>query len=121
MNATHCNKNVKKCRLDEGYVPIPCDLRIKQAMQGRDQNNAHTAYPQMPLVTGVLAGNATYEDFQREFYCKRIQSQFCRDKGLQFPRFCSHPPCDQCTVDYRSKLDYILSKISYIIIISNDR
>ena len=39
----------------------------------------------------------TYEDFQRMFKCQNIHSQWCNDKGLQFPVTCSVPPCNRCT------------------------
>ena len=66
----------------------------------------------MSRVTGVVAKNATYEDFQRKFRCERHAPTLCVDQGLQFPRTCSHPPCDRCTVDYQSILNKTLSQLS---------
>ena len=101
------------CDVDEAYVPIKCDEYLKEALTKRNQFNAHDMYPQMPIVTGVLAKNATYEDFQRVFYCLHLEENECFNKGLQLPRSCSHPPCDRCKVDYQSKLNNISFEISY--------
>ena len=83
---------------DPAYVPITCDALIKQAEMQRDAEE--TQYT--TLVTGVPFEEATYEDFQRLFKCNDIHKAECNDKGLQYPRLCSHPPCDQCTVNYIS-------------------
>ena len=58
-------------------------------------------YPEMEYVTGVEPKDGTYEDFQREFRCKNLHRADCKDKGLQFPRKCSHPPCDLSIANYQ--------------------
>ena len=100
------------CDIGKAYVPIGCHDFINTAVKNKHSNQAHNLYPNMPLITGVLAKHATYEDFQRLFYCKKIKMSDCYDKGLQFPRSCSHPPCDRCTVDIKSKLNKTLSELS---------
>ena len=101
------------CDVGASYVPIPCDPHIRKAIVDRNMLNAHDMYPNMPQRTGVLAKNATYEDFQRIFKCKALKRDDCNHRGLQFPRRCSHPPCDQCNVDYQSKLNKMPSKMLY--------
>ena len=106
--------NVLYVDVGESYVPIQCDALIKKAVLDRNMLNAHDMYSDMPLITGVPAKHATYEDFQRRFNCPPyIKTASCHDVGLQFPRSCSHPPCDLCRVDYQSKLNEIWSKILY--------
>ena len=106
--------NVLYVDVGESYVPIQCDALIKKAVLDRNMLNAHDMYSDMPLITGVPAKHATYEDFQRRFNCPPyIKNASCHDVGLQFPRSCSHPPCDLCRVDYQSKLNEIRSKILY--------
>ena len=98
--------------VDVAYVPILCDILINQAVIDKNNWKAHELYGQMSLITGVIAKNATYEDFQRKFYCDNRFNDVCMSKGLQFPRSCSHPPCDRCTVSNQSKLNKTLSEIS---------
>ena len=85
--------------VDPSYVPMTCEPHIKQAVIDREEDNAYFT----TVITGVPAKEATYEDFQRLFKCENISKADCNDNGLQFPRSCSHPPCNQCTVDYNSK------------------
>ena len=101
------------CNVGKSYVPIQCDTLIKEAILKRNMFNAHDIYPNMPLRTGVLAKHATYEDFQRLFKCEPLEKDECNESGLQFPRSCSYPPCDLCTVDYISKSNEMQSKVFY--------
>ena len=93
------------CIVGEFYVPPQCNEHIENAMENaKDAIYARRAFPQMKTVTGVRPRDATYEDFQREFKAKNLHKSDCNDKGLRYPRVCSHPPCHLETVDFRGKL-----------------
>ena len=89
-----------------GYDPTHCDQRIKAALEHvKNDHDAFESYPKISKVTGVTVQDATYEDFQRYFKCKKVHRYECNDKGLPFPKRCSTPPCNSCTNTNQSKLE----------------
>ena len=73
-----------------------CIEHIDWAYRVGKYTHAKQYYSEILNVTGVNATDATRNDFQRFFKCKNAHVDAC--KGLLFPKSCSEPPCDQCSM-----------------------
>ena len=77
-------------------IPGSCIEHLNYAFVKGKNYNPQKDYPNMINVTGISPLDATRNDFQRYFICKDKHVNECIKKGLQFPKSCSAPPCDQC-------------------------
>ena len=50
----------------------------------------------MEEICGVAVHNATMNDIQRWMKCNSTISEDCNYEGLEYPKTCSCPPCNQC-------------------------
>jgi len=78
-------------------VPQSCQDDINWALKTGKLKHPEW-YPNMEETCGVSVKDASFEDLQRYFKCKNVNSIDCNDKGLLFPKICTSPPCDVCTI-----------------------
>ena len=102
FNITLCKKHLISFSFyneEDGFIPPICKSHINWAFTvGKHRAEANVWYRDMKKITGVDPKDASFKDFQRFFKCNGNWAKDCNDKGLQFPRSCSYPPCDKCTV-----------------------
>ena len=96
-------------------IPGSCIEHLNYAFVTGKNYDPQEDYPNMYNVTGISPQDATRNDFQRYFICKDKHVNDCIKKGLQFPKTCSAPPCDQCDLGNIIDKTWIFQSLYYVV------